>query len=277
VSEVEQTSGAIVSVPPSWATALGVRARTLWELLLSLTLSDLRARYGRGSWRLAKWLLDPFAATGVYLLLVTFVLNRPGHAPGMSVACAVIPFQLVMLTVNNAISAIRLRRSIILNGSFDRALIPLASVMTETIAFGASLTLLAVLMAAYGIAPTAAIVWFPVVLAMNILLAVSIAYPTALFGLWFPELRIFAVSFVRTLFFLAPGFIALREIHGKANEILRLNPLTGLFEAYRATLLYGQRPAAWQLLIPLAFAVALLGIFVPAFGREQRHFAKVVE
>jgi ABC-type polysaccharide/polyol phosphate export permease len=149
--------------------------------------------------------------------------------------------------------------------------------MTETIAFGASLTLLAVTMLAYGIAPTGAIVWLPVLLALNIVFAVSWAYPTALVGLWFPDLRIFAVSFVRTLFFLAPGVIALRQIHGNANELLRLNPLTGLFESYRNVLLYGQRPAAWMLLIPLGYAAVLAATFVPIYLREQQHFAKVVE
>src|SRR5438874_2662482 len=64
------------------------------DVLISLVRSDLRARYGRGTSQFAKWLLDPFAAVGVYLLLVTIVLHRPGRAPGLSVACAVIPFQL---------------------------------------------------------------------------------------------------------------------------------------------------------------------------------------
>ncbi len=50
--------------------------------------------------------------------------------------------------------------------------------------------------------------WLPVVLLSVILLAVSCAYLFALLGLWFRELRVFFVSFVRTMFFLAPGLIA---------------------------------------------------------------------
>ena len=55
-----------------------------------------------------------------------------------------------------------------------------------------------------------------------------------------------------------------------------MNPLTGLFEAYRATLLFGEPPAPWQLLYPLAVAIALLVVSLPVYIREQRHFAKVV-
>ena len=61
------------------------------DLLVALSVSDLRSRYGRGSWKSLKWLLDPFFATGVYLILVTFVIDRPGEAPGLSIACATVP------------------------------------------------------------------------------------------------------------------------------------------------------------------------------------------
>jgi lipopolysaccharide transport system permease protein len=279
VSAVAEDPGRTVAVPLATRDVAPVLPRLVakWDTLVALTMSDVRARYGRGPWRLVKWLLDPFAAVGVYLLLVTFVLNRPGTAPGLTVACAVVPFQLVMLSVVNANGAIRLRRSIILNGQFDRTLIPVASVLTETLAFAASIGLLALTMVGYRISPSMAILWLPVVLALNMVFALSWAYPSALMGLWFPDLRVFTVSFVRTLFFLAPGLIALADVHGRTHDLLRLNPLTGLFEAYRAVLLYGHRPEAWTILYPLGFSLVLVAIFLPIFIREQRHFAKVVE
>jgi lipopolysaccharide transport system permease protein len=246
------------------------------DVLLALTESDLRARYGRGPWRLVKWLLDPFAVVGVYLILVTVVLERGGTAPGLTLACAVVPFALVMSTIVNALGALSARSSILLNMAFRRVLIPVSAALTETVAFAASLALVAMMMVVYGIAPTAAVLWLPVVIALNILLAIACAYGASLGGLWFPDLRPFAISFVRTMFFLAPGLVPLSEIGGRANDLLRINPLTGLFEAYRAILVDGHRPAAWQLLIPLAAAVILLAVLVPIYVRDQREFAKVV-
>lgn len=246
------------------------------DVLLALTASDLRSRYGRGPWQLLKWVLDPFALVGVYLLLVVFVLDRGGRAPGLSLACAVVPFQLVMMAVVNGSNAVTQRRSIILNMGFRRVLIPLAGVLTETVAFGASLLLLALMMAVYEIQPTASLVWLPLVIGVNFVLAVACSYGAALVGLWFSDLRPFLVSFARTMFFLAPGLVPLSEVGGRADELLRINPLTGLFEAYRSVLLDGERPAAWQVLFPLAAAAILLLVFVPVTAREQRQFAKVV-
>jgi lipopolysaccharide transport system permease protein len=246
------------------------------ELLRALTEADLRFRYGRGSGRFLRWLLEPFALVGVYLLLVTFVLDRPGHAPGLSLAAAVVPFQFVILTVANGLEAITVRRPILLNMRFERKLIPLSSTLTETTAFSASFVLIAVMMAAYRVAPTSAIAWLPLIILINLYLAAAGAYAASLLGLWLHELKPFLMSFVRMLFFLGPGLVPLSEASARSREILRFNPLSGMFEAYRSVFLDGHAPAAWELLYPLGIASLILLVFVPLYSREQTQFAKVL-
>jgi ABC-type polysaccharide/polyol phosphate export permease len=242
-----------------------------------LTRSDLRARYGRGGWQLIKWVIDPFALVGVYLLLVTFIFYRRSHAVGLALACSIIPFQLLTMTVTNSLGAVQLRRSILANMRFARGLLPIATTLTETLGFAASLVLLALTMVIYGIAPTFAILWLPIVLAESVLLGVAAAYPATLIGVWAPDLRGLIASFLRAAYFLAPGLVTLAQIHGRTNTLVRLNPLTGLIEALRHAVLYRSSPPAWELLYPLGFAVVLLLIFVPVYVREQDHFAKVLE
>ena len=145
-----------------------------------------------------------------------------------------------------------------LNTRFDRTMIPLAGVITETIAFGSALVLLAVMMAVYSIPPTLAILWLPVVVGVTVLFSVALAYPVSLIGLWYPDLRTFVVSAMRTLFFVAPGLVALDQVPEGAQKWLKLNPLTGIFESYRSVLLYGHSPAAWEILYPTVFAAVLL-------------------
>ena len=227
--------------------------------------------------RLLKWLTDPIALVGVYLVFVSVVVSRPGQAPGLSVACAVVPFQLIMMAVVSGFWSLWNRAPIISNMPFPRALVPLASTLTEALGFAASLGLLALLMAFYSVAPTSAIVWLPLVVVVNLLLATAVAYPAALLGLCFHELIPFATSAMRSLFFLSAGVVALDHISGKAHSLVQLNPLTGLFEAYRSVLLHGHPPAAWQLLVPVAAAAGIAALFVPMYSRAQRHFAKVVE
>lgn len=247
------------------------------DVLLALTAADLRMRYGRGPLRVVKWLLDPFALVGVYLILVTFVLDRPGFAPGLSLACAVVPFQLIMTTVINAMGAVTARRSIILNMAFPRTLLPVSSALTEAIGFLASFSLFAVMMASYGVAPTLAIVWLPVVTLVSVCFAVAISFPALLFGLWFRELRPVAISLVRTMFFLGSGLVPLAATKTSVNNALKLNPFTAIFESYREVLMFGSAPRVWELAYPLALSVGIVALFLPLYLREQRQFAKVVE
>jgi len=246
------------------------------DLLRSLTEADLRFRYGRGPSRVIRWLLEPFALVGVYLLLITFVLDRPGVAPGLSLAAVIVPFQFLISTVGNAMDAVELRRPILLNMAFDRNLLPASCALTECASFVASLSIIVVMMAAYRIAPTVAIFWLPLVALVNVYLAVAAAYAASLLGLWLRELKPFLLSFVRALFFLSPGLVPLSQTSPEVRTLLRLNPLTGLFEAYRNIFLFGRAPAAWQLLYPIVIASAILVVFLPMYRTEQTQFAKVV-
>src|SRR4051794_15325529 len=143
--------GAGSSEAAAGAGALVVKAKRSWVVLWTLALADLRARYGRGRIRLVKWLFDPFAAAGVYLLLVTLILDEPGTAPGLSIACAVVAFQIVLMTMVSAMDAYNSRSTIVLNMGFPRMLIPPASALAESIAFAGSLGLLVLMMAIYGV------------------------------------------------------------------------------------------------------------------------------
>lgn len=265
------------AAPPAVPGRTDGPARRQLDVLVSLSQSDLRVRYGRGPWRVVKWMLDPFALVGVYLLLVSVILDRPGEAPGLSLVCAIVPFQIVMLAVTNAIDSIRIRRGIVANMAFPRMLIPLAGTMTETLAFAASMLLFPIMMVAYGVGPTLALLALPLVIAVNLALAVALAYPATLIGVWVPDLKPFVVSFVRTMFFLAPGLVALDQITGTANTLVRLNPFTGLFEGYRDVVLRGSAPDLWHLAWPLGWAIVVALVFVPIYRSEQRQFAKVLE
>lgn len=208
------------------------------------------------------------------MVLVTVVLDRGGRAPGLSLACAVIPFQLVMLSVINAMGALAQRRSIVINVRFDRTLIPLASVATEAVAVAGALVLPVALMAVYGVTPTTALLWLVPAVLLTFAVAVAFAYAAALAGLYHPELRPLGVSLMRALFFLAPGLIAIEQVRD-GSSWLKLNPLSGLFETWRAAFLGGD-VEAWMLLVPAAAAVLVLAVALPLYRRDEAHFAKVL-
>ncbi|MGI8462544.1 MAG: ABC transporter permease [Solirubrobacterales bacterium] len=246
------------------------------DVLTVLATTDLQVRYGRGGLRVLKWLIDPLAALGVYLVLVAFIFNESGSEIGLSLVCAIVPFQFVVTISLGALTAISGRGSIIVNMAFPRFLLPLSSAITESAASTASLIMIPLMLIAYGVGLSVAALWLPVALLVTIVFAASLTYPFSLIGIWWPEYHGLVISLVRTLFFLAPGLIALDLVTGTTRELLPINPLTGIFETFRDALLYGQAPAAWQVLVPLGAAALLFAIFVPIYRHEQAELAKLV-
>lgn len=245
------------------------------HILAALTRSDLRIRYGRGGWQIVNWLINPFALVGIYLLL-RVILGRGGEAVALSIACAVVPFQIVLLAFDSATNAVALREPVLLNRSFDRMLLPPSSVLTEGFAFAASFLMFPLLMIYYGVGPTVALLWLPVVVGATLVLALGIAWPAALLGVWLPTIRVFGSQALRILFFAAPGIVALSEVPEHVREWIVFNPLSGLFESFRHVFLYGDSPEFWQLAYPTAVGIVLTLVFLPFYRREQRHFAKLV-
>ncbi len=222
-----------------------------------------------------KWLIDPFALVGIYLLL-RVILDRSGESVALTLACSVVPFQIVLLSAMSALTAVSLREPILLNMRFDRMLIPPASVLTESLAFAASFLMFPIAMAFYGIGPTLALLWLPVVIAATLLLALGVAWPAALIGLWFPSITVFAGQACGSSTSPRPGLVALSEVSPEVREWMVWNPLTGLFESFRHVFLYGDAPELWELAYPAGVGLVLMLLFVPVYRREQRHFAKLV-
>lgn len=245
------------------------------QVLLALARSDLRIRYGRGGWQVVNWLVNPFALVGVYLLL-RLILSRADDGAALSIACAVVPFQIIILVAESSMSAVSLREPVLLNRPFDRMLIPPSSVLTETLAFAASFLLFPLTMAFAGIGPAWSLVYLPLVVVATLVFALGIAWPATLLGVWFPTTKVFVSQGLRVLFFAAPGVVALAEVSEDVRRWIVFNPLTGLFESFRHVFLYSDAPEPAHLLYPTALGLLSCLVFMPVYAKEQRHFAKLV-
>jgi ABC-type polysaccharide/polyol phosphate export permease len=80
----------------------------------------------------------------------------------------------------------------------------------------------------------------------------------------------------RATFFASAGLVPLAEITGRTQDLIKLNPLTGLFEAYRSVLVDGSAPALWEVGVPLTAAAVVAAVFVPVYRSEEIHLAKTL-
>jgi lipopolysaccharide transport system permease protein len=158
---------------------------------------------------------------------------------------------------------------------FPRLIIPLTSVLGRLIDLGISFLLLFVLMAWYRVIPTPGIVLVP------LLTLVAIATASGL-GMWLSALAVqyrdvryglpFAVQF---LMYAAPVVYPTSLIPGRFRYLYAINPLVGVIEGFRATLL-GTGPVPWDLIgIGSASALLMLWLGSVYFIGKEPVFADV--
>jgi lipopolysaccharide transport system permease protein len=159
---------------------------------------------------------------------------------------------------------------------FPRLLIPLAALATPLLDFLLSFSLFLVLMGAYGVAPSGLIVLVPLFLALGLLAAFA-------FGLWLSAANVryrdvgAAIPIALQLgVYASPIVYPLSLVPGHWRFLYSLNPLVGVIQGFRWSILGLAQPDWAALGISAAALVVILYGGLVYFARAQRTFADVL-
>ena len=120
-----------------------------------------------------------------------------------------------------------------------------------------------------------AVLWLPVLILNLVWLSAGPAYFLTVIGLYFPDFRGVISNFVRGAFFLSTGLISAKVVPGNTlPKLFELNPFSGIFDSFRAVLMFGRAPSTFQVLYPFLFGLGMLAVGVPIYRAWQRHFPK---
>jgi lipopolysaccharide transport system permease protein len=244
------------------------------DVLLALAWARLREQRDFTVAGFAKWILDPLSFTFVYFLLFGVVLARPQFAYLLFLFCALVPWRFFTGVLGGSMGLVHSYAAPLTNRSFPRDVLPLVLVVTEGANFLVALTLFIPLMAYYSIIPTAALLWLPVVIAVLMFLSTGPAYLLTLFGLYLPDLRGAVQNLIRLGFFASTALVGTKDLPERFDVLLRANPVSGIFESFRAIIVYGQAPNPADLAYPLAVGLVLNVVGVALYRQRQHAFVK---
>jgi ABC-type polysaccharide/polyol phosphate export permease len=211
------------------------------------------------------------------VILLGAILNRPREALPLFLLAALIPFRFFSETLFRCMSVVKRYSPIITNRRIPRDILPLVVLTSNATTLVLSFALLLPFMVIYETPFTAHLLWLPVVFLILLLLTAGPAYLGALFGLYFPEYRGPVQNLVRVSFFLSTGLFSLREVPGQElPDLIDANPLSSIFDSFRAVILRGRPPGELDLLYPLVVGILLLAVGLYLYRRRQDQFAKEV-
>jgi lipopolysaccharide transport system permease protein len=268
-----------VLIKPSrgWAP---LRLRELWEhreLLYFLAWRDIKIRYKQTTLGVAWAVLQPLLT----MLLFWGLFGRLAGIKSDGIPYPVFALAALVLwtffsgAITNSGNSLVGSSNLITKVYFPRMIIPMAAVGAGLLDLMVSFPILVVLDFYYGFSLRWTILLAPVLVLLTMLLAVGV-------GMWLSALNVkyrdvrFALPFVVQLWmFASPIIYPASMLPQRWHWLIRLNPLTGIIENFRAAL-FGRKFDWAALGVSVAVTTAVLVYSAYAFRRVEKSFADIV-
>jgi lipopolysaccharide transport system permease protein len=264
--------------------------REAWErrsLVRVLASRELKSTYEMNVVGFAWWILEPLSLTLVYVVLVSFILKAAEPAFPLYVLTALLSFKWMTSSLTGAMGVVRSNTNLIQDLYFPRALLPIAEVMTSVAHFGVGLLIVPIFMLVYGIAPSWHLLFLPAIIAAQFILCLGLAYPLSVWGLNYRNLPGLIGNLFRLWLYLSPALWALgTRVPERHQNLVRLNPLTGLFESYHGVIGVLPDPLhptqtmnavpGWELAYSAGFGLVALLLGGWYFIRREAQFGKML-
>lgn len=248
----------------------------LRDILRELIARDVKLRY-RGSYLGMAWtLLNPIAELAVLWFVFGNVLPLaiPNYAAFLFTGLLV--YTWFQSSLFHATVAVVSNRDLIRRPDVPLDILPVISVASTLLHFLLSLPVLFALLLWSGAALTGALFALPMLIAVQFVLILALAYPLAAIHVWMRDTQYFLKVGLQLLFFLTPVFYEARAIPERYHSLFRLNPMAGVVDGYRDVLVRGVVPPLGQWLELAIVATLLLLAGLAAFRRSSRYFADML-
>jgi lipopolysaccharide transport system permease protein len=251
-------------------------------LIQSLVARELKARY-RGSVLGFFWsFINPLLLLSIYTFVFTVILpnqNKVAQPYALFMFCGILPWNWFASSLMEASGALVSGGNLIKKVLFPAEILPLVSVLANMVHFFLGLTILAAFVIGYRHWPDASgLVWFPVVVLVQLVFTMALALFFAALTVHFRDIRDLLSNLLMFWFFATPIIYPWLDPNVVAyKRLFDLNPFTHIAVAYQEILFFPGPVghAKWL----LALGVASVGLFVAAywfFDRLRDSFAEAV-
>ncbi|MEZ4571145.1 MAG: ABC transporter permease [Thermomicrobiales bacterium] len=155
-------------------------------------------------------------------------------------------------------------------------MMPFASVVGGLLDLKIALSVLGVLMAYYGIAPSAAVIALPLLIAMASLTATGVALWLSALNVRYRDVRFIIPFLIQVWLFATPVAYPTSLVPERWRPLYGLNPMAGVVDGFRWALLDQPAPSIGMLGVSVVVVLLLLFSGMTYFSRAERTFADVV-
>jgi lipopolysaccharide transport system permease protein len=257
------------------------------ELLVNLTVRDLKVRYKNSVLGIAWSLLNPILMMLVFTLVYTVLLgqsNRKDYAA--FILCGLLPWNFFSASVMGGTGSIVNNGYLIKKVYFPRAVLPTSIMLSNLVNFLIALPVYFVLSWLLGVRFAPYVLFLPIVIVVEMIFIEGVSLLLAALNVFYRDVQQVMEVLILAWFFLTPviwdanSLNTSRTILGVEVPMQRLvyilNPMASIVATYRDILYYG-RPVGWDFFLrTILTSVIALVLGLAVFNRLKGRFAEEV-
>jgi lipopolysaccharide transport system permease protein len=251
-----------IEPPHGW---LELRLADVWqyrELLYFFVWRDVKVRYKQTVIGVAWVVLQPIMTMGVFTLFFGRLAKLPSDGLPYPVFyfSALVPWTYFSAALQSCTSVVVDNQRVITKVYFPRLILPLSSVVSGLVDFAIGLVVLFVVTTIYGIKPTLAVLWLPVLLLLSVATALGVGLWMSALNALYRDVRYVIPFVIQFWMFASPVAYPSTLVPPRWRWLYGLNPMAGVIDGFRwAVTRHGQAPGVLLLASAFAVAAVLLG------------------
>lgn len=267
------------------------------ELLINLTMREIKGKYKRTVFGQLWSLANPLALMLIYTFVFAFIFRiepDPGDPSGLNVfaiwlLCGLLPWTFLANVINQGLGSLVENANLIQKVAFSRIVLPLSQVVSAGYNW---LFEMAVLLIALTVVGAFVLPWIPLVIVIMLLLAVfgaGLALMLSVANVYFRDTQYFLTIILQLWMYLSPIIYpvslvedASKDVGGLLGtpvtiaDIYHLNPMEHFVNVFRQLMYDNRWPDASEWLICAAWALASLAIGLFVFRRNEKNLAEAL-
>lgn len=248
------------------------------ELFFFLVWRDIKIRYKQTALGAAWAIIQPFFTMIIFTLFFGRLAQLPNDGIPYPVFyySALVPWTYFANSVGLSGNSLINNANLIRKVYFPRVALPGASGLGGLVDFAIAFLVLLAMMVFYDIPLSFGLLLWPVLMVPMVFLVIGLGMFLSALNVKYRDIKYAIPFFIQSLLFITPIIYPRSIVPDRFQYLLYLNPLSGLIEAFRASML-PTRDVAWG---PVGISVVVILVIFSAsaffFHRTQRQFADII-
>jgi len=240
-----------------------------WFVVRELTAREIKRKYSRSTLGILWSVLNPLMTMAVVSLIFTQLFRREIENFPIYYLTGLLLWQLFTTATNSAMTSIVDNKLLLLRVKFPMYIFVVSRVYTALINLGYSMIAFVAMLIFFGIQPSLAMLFSPVIIALLLIFALGIADIVAIAYVFFGDVKYLYGVILTLWMYCSALFYPIEQLNGFMRTLIENNPMYAYIASFRAVIMHQQLPTISHMIRMLLWAILSYSIGQYVFEKNK--------